>query len=78
MFLIFKMNLLNHKNVCGQIWALENWPQFSLIKLGRQPLGIQTSRITQGGHTKHRREWNTRTVPGYNKYSLSFLVEQTL
>ena len=20
--------------------------------------------FSQGGHTKHRREWNTRTVPG--------------
>ena len=38
---------------------------FAALNVGRQPsLGIQTSRTSQGGHTKHRREWNTRTVPG--------------
>ena len=34
--------------------------------LGRQPIRRYSDK--QGGHTKHRREWNTRTVPGLRQY----------
>ena len=37
--------------------------------LGRQPVRRYSDK--QGGHTKHRREWNTRTVPGLRQYYAS-------
>ena len=40
----------------------------SLWEVGRQPVRRYSDKqnlvFSQGGHTKHRREWNTRTVPG--------------